>query len=266
MQTQIFITHLPPPILSLSKDGRGVFANDMTAAASPGLARERALRDPAAMMDGLLEMLPLPQRLALAYAPGPARPATLALFALDTRLGQALRQTSEPIMAQMRLAWWRDQLRLPPSGRERADELVRALDALSGEAEGLLALVDGWELLLSEEFGTQVASAFATARAQALLALARVVGARDRGEDVLFAGQRWALADLASGLGDPEERSVVLEMAGALEGKGARLSRRLRPLGVLDGLARRSLARGGRPLLDGPGSALAAIRLGLSGW
>lgn len=218
------------------------------------------------MSEGLHDILPLPQRLALAYAPAHALPATLAVFALDVRLGQALRQTSEPIMAQMRLAWWRDQLQLPVDRRERADELVRALDAMAGESPALQALVDGWELLLSEDFGTQAVSAFVTARAQALLALARVVGARDDADDVLFAGQRWALADLASGLGDPGERAVALGIGEGLRGKGARLSRRLRPIGVLDGLARRSLARGGTPLLDGPGSALTAIRLGLSGW
>ena len=38
-----------------------------------------------------------------------------------------------------------------------------------------------------------------------------------------------------------------------------------RSVAVLGGLARRSLARGGAPLLDGPGSALTAIRLGLTG-
>jgi phytoene synthase len=39
----------------------------------------------------------------------------------------------------------------------------------------------------------------------------------------------------------------------------------LRPLAVLSGLARRSLARGGSPLLDGPGAMLLAVRLGIAG-
>jgi phytoene synthase len=39
----------------------------------------------------------------------------------------------------------------------------------------------------------------------------------------------------------------------------------LRPLTVLAGLARRSLARGGAPLLDGSGAILVAMRLGITG-
>jgi hypothetical protein len=43
------------------------------------------------------------------------------------------------------------------------------------------------------------------------------------------------------------------------------LPRTLRPLTVLTGLARRSLGRGGAPLLDGPRAALLAMRLGIAG-
>ena len=223
------------------------------------------MRDPPAMASELLESLPLTQRLALSYASARTRNASLAIFALDARLGQSLRQASEPIMAQMRLAWWRDQFQVPPRRRERSDELVRALDPFAGYEDALIALVDGWELLLSEEFGKQPASAFASARAQVFLALARVVGATDAVDDVLLAGQRWALADLLTGLSDPLERDTAMALANASKRQGRRLSRSLRPLAVLDGLARRSLAKGGAPLLDGPGSALSAFRLGLIG-
>lgn len=217
------------------------------------------------MASELLETLPLTQRLALAYAPARARSPSLAVFALDARLGQSLRQASEPIMAQMRLAWWRDQFKVPPSQRERSDELVRALDPFVGHEDALIALVDGWELLLSEDFGKQTASAFATARARVFLALARVIDAKDIADDVLLAGQRWALADLMAGLSNSKERAIIAEIAQGSQGRGVRLSRLLRPLTVLDGLARRSFAKGGDALLDGPLSALAAFRLGLTG-
>jgi phytoene synthase len=49
----------------------------------------------------LLEALPTAQRLALSYAPPSARPATLALLALDARLGAAVRQRGEPVLATL---------------------------------------------------------------------------------------------------------------------------------------------------------------------
>jgi phytoene synthase len=215
------------------------------------------------MSASLIDTLPLPQRLALTYAPGKARNETLALFAFDARLGQALRQANEPIMAQMRLAWWRDQLKLEPLARERSDELVRALDLLDTQRHALSALVDGWELLLTENFDVTAASAFVSARAQALLGLARVVKAPDPPENVLLAGQSWALADLVASLGSSAEREEAMSVTPPRQAR--RLSRRMRPLAVLDTLAQRSLAAGGNGLLGSPGSAFLAMRVGLFG-
>lgn len=215
------------------------------------------------MNASLVDTLPLPQRLALAYAPGKARNHTLALFSFDARLGQALRQANEPITAQLRLAWWRDQLKLEPAARERSDELVRALDVLDAQREALAALVDGWELLVTEKFNKAAAAAFATARAQALLGLARTLEAPDSAEDVLLSGQQWALADLANNLSDPFERAATISIAP--RDRSAKLSRYLRPLAVLRELAQRSLAAGGGPLLGSPSSALVAMRVGVFG-
>jgi len=58
----------------------------------------------------LVASLPTASRLALAYAPAKARLQTLALFALDTRLAGLLRNSSEPMLAQLRLSWWRETL------------------------------------------------------------------------------------------------------------------------------------------------------------
>ncbi len=217
------------------------------------------------MAESLIDELPLAQRLALAYAPAGARPATLALLALDARLGQAVRQASEPVIGQMRLAWWRDQFGLDPRMRERNDLLMGSLDVFAGEADSLTALVDGWELLLDEKLDTAQIRAFASARAQAFLALKRVIGSLDDAEAILSAGQQWALADLVTGLSETEERSRVIDLWEESHRGLNKLSRNLRPLAVLEGLARRSLSSGGTPMLHGPGAAITAIRLGLVG-
>jgi phytoene synthase len=78
------------------------------------------------------------------------------------------------------------------------------------------------------------------------------------------AARYWALADLAANLSDAGERARVIECARG-EPFASPGGRALRPLAILGGLGRRALARGGRPLLDGRVSALAALRLGLLG-
>lgn len=212
------------------------------------------------MSQSLTESLPLPQRLAFAYAPAPAKSAVLALFAFDARLAQAIRQASEPIMAQMRLAWWRDQFRLEPARRERSDELVRALDNFAGEEAALTELVDGWESLLADQLDART---FARGRAAGFGALAAVLGTSS--ELAVGAGRRFALVDLAANLENVDEKQAVLAIARDEGLARVSLPRPLRSLALLDGLARRSLARGGKPLLDGPGAMLAAIRMGLTG-
>jgi phytoene synthase len=226
------------------------------------LALTRSLRDPRRVQASLTETLPLPQRLALAYAPKASKAAVLSLFALDARLAAAIRQASEPIMAQMRLAWWRDQLQLPPEMRERSDELVRALDALAGSEAQLAELIDGWEEVLAERFDP---SAYARGRGAGFAALATALGEPAHGGLARQAGRRFALVDLAANLSDEAERAAALAAAQS-EGTGAIiLPRNLRSLAVLDGLARRSLLQGGGALFEGGGAMLAAIRLGLVG-
>lgn len=204
--------------------------------------------------------LPPALRVALAYAPAVVRPATLSLLALDTRIAGFVRRGREPLPTQMRLAWWRDTLRAPQAEWPRGDPL---LDLLRGwRAPGrLVALVDGWEQLLADRLDRAAISEFAEGRVRAWAALAEEIGAHG---DPRPAARTWALADLAANLSDRGERAAVAEVAGE-EPYVPPVGRVLRPLAILGGLGRRSLARGGGPLLEGRAAALAALRLGLFG-
>ena len=213
------------------------------------------------MLQDLMDELPAPQRLALAYAPRAARGATLALLALDARLAMILRRRGEPILAQMRLAWWRDMLGADKSSWPHGDAVLDRLAKWRDPAT-LVALVDGWEVLLADAFDRASIEQFAAGRAQAFGGLANEL-ARDPAP-AEACGRWWALGDLAANLSDPMERTLVLAVAAKLP-SCPRLPRALRPLAVLSGLARRSLARGGRPLADGAGAALLAVRLGIAG-
>lgn len=212
-------------------------------------------------MRALIETLPLPQRLALAYAPRGSREATLALLALDAHLATLVRQAREPIVGQLRLAWWRERLEEPVEQRPSGSPQLDALFSWKGREAALVALIDGWEHLLGETLDRKAIAAFAEGRGGAFAALAEPEFAAA----TMLAGKRWALADLAAHLGSAEERGDVLAAAAELGRETSALPRALRPLAVLDGLARRSLARGGAPLAQGPLAGLAALRLGILG-
>jgi phytoene synthase len=213
------------------------------------------------MPHALLDDLPPPQRLALSYAPASARRPTLTLLALDARLGGILRRRGEPLLAQMRLAWWRDRLAEEPRSWPAGDAVLDLLREWR-EPAALAPLVDGWEALLGDRLDGRGIAEFANGRGEAFAQLARELGVQAPSAEASAA--RWALGDLAANLSDPGERAKAIE-AGTVMPPRPRLPRALRPLAVLSGLARRSLARGGAPLLDGPAAMMLAIRLGIAG-
>lgn len=211
--------------------------------------------------------LPLPDRLALAYSPAYIRPAYMCVMALDQRLAQIISQASEPLLAQMRLAWWRDELAKPPGQRPKGDPLLDAIGEIwRGQEAALRSLVDGWEELLNDPpLPASAAENFAQGRAAGFAAIARLARADNCEEAVSLAARRWALADLAAKTSNMDEKAEVLATGLALGDVPVRLPRAMRPLLVLDGLARTSLAAGGAPLMHGRRNLLSAMRLGLFG-
>ena len=208
--------------------------------------------------------IPELHRLATAYAPVTSRGTWTAWFALDAHLAALVGKASEPMLGQIRLAWWRDRLGeergLWPKGNPVLSALARDWP---GDADTLIPLVDGWENLLVEPpIGPESIASFAEGRAQSLTALAT---AADHTNDVARAARRWAVADLLVHSGHAEERATILGAAKALGPEPVRLPREYRPLAILDGLARRTLAKGGGPLFEGRAAALAVLRLGMFG-
>lgn len=203
---------------------------------------------------GLIAELGEVERVALAYAPARLRPAFGAVLALDCVLRRVALGVREPLLAQIKLAWWREALAELPKGR--GHPLLTALVGMDSDA--LVALVDAWEEVALISNGMAPAAESVARRRSA--ALAQCAGepeavARD-------AARLWTLATLADHAPDAE-RETMRTTAGLIPSR--LLPRRLRPLTVLEGLSRRALAAERAALLGDRWSPFAAMRLGIFG-
>jgi phytoene synthase len=187
---------------------------------------------------GDIELSP-PERLAVLYAPRAAQALWEGFLLLDRRLGDAAREGRDPLMIQLRLAWWRDRFDQPAADWPQGEPLLAVLRAWDSERPVLRGLVDGWEaLIVGEDGGAELGKA----RVEAIRALARM-SAVDAGEPVRRAAAEWL------GLEAPGHPAPILPAA-------------MRPLVILRGMALREAAgRTGSPV----GDFLAILRLGLLG-
>jgi phytoene synthase len=202
-------------------------------------------------VSALVEELPPPLRLAVAYAPRPARAAWTALLVLDQRLRRAAMGASEPLLGQVRLAWWRDRFRSPVGEWPEGEPLLAALQDFDGERAALRDLVDGWEQVLGGTGDDDAVANLVEARAQAVVSLARVLGCSEALDDVAAAARAWSRADLADGsMEAPRAKS---------DARTIRLPRPMRPLAILAGLA------GQDDTVHGLRRFLRIVRLGLFG-
>jgi phytoene synthase len=215
----------------------------------------------------LRESLPTLQRLALTYAPAETRELLLAFLALDARLANIVRSSHEPILAQLRLAWWREQLECNSDGLGSGDPLLATLHRWPGPKTELCSLVDGWEKMTGPPpLSADIFIDLAEARGQAFAAL---TDSPRQAAIALRMGRSWALADIAIHLSDLRERDRVLTLVRSQNWGWQRLPRKLRPLAVLHGLAARTNWQNNDALQKSialtPGALLVAIRIGMTG-
>jgi phytoene synthase len=205
-------------------------------------------------------ILPPEAALALAWSGPKVRGALSIALQLDRRFAQIAARTQEPVIGQMRLAWWREALGQPPALRPRGDALLDTVGLHWNQRESaLISLVNAWEVMIvAERLDAAQIAAFGEQRGAffALLDPDLRVALHDRAAS---AGWRWALADAAAGVSQNAERAALVVAGLSREASPARLPRHLRGLAVLDALALRALRRGGRPLMEGRRAALFAL-------
>jgi phytoene/squalene synthetase len=141
------------------------------------------------------------------FAPEPARSGLLALLALDHELARTPSVTSEPLLAEIRIEWWREAAtEAAGTAKPRAQPVVEALSETARRhglaLDGLLALVDA----RAEEINGPL-DVVRTGNALADLQLA-VLGVDDE------ASRRAARVVAAAGLmGEGRERADLLAEA-----------------------------------------------------
>ena len=79
------------------------------------------------------------------FAPASARPALWALYAFNHELVRAREAVREPMMAMIRLQWWREVVEGDPKRHEIASPLHEAIAAGDLRADDLLALIEARE-------------------------------------------------------------------------------------------------------------------------
>lgn len=205
-----------------------------------------------------------PVMLALAYAPASVKAYWTGFLELDKRLARIVAQSTEPMLAQIRLAWWREMFGRPTGEWPAGEPLLARLAAWDAERSGLAALADGWEAMVGEApLPATSFAALSDGRARAMIGLARLGKSSSDEKIVERTAYRWSLADIALHLSDEREYAQAMSLLAASEPTGGRLDKALRPLSVLRTLAERAATD--RRANGGAGDFLAAVRAGLTG-
>jgi 15-cis-phytoene synthase len=203
---------------------------------------------PADTCAALVRERDLDRYLATLYAPGLSRPGLFALHALDLELAEIVRTTSEPMLGQIRLAWWREQLQTLDATVRPAQPVLAALAEhvlpIGVTGASLEALEDANLALLDDDLGAAV-----TARATLFEVAVRLLIASPDPDSIERArqlGTGWATID--AGRQGRALTPTDFERADHAV-RRAPSPRAARPLFALAALARIDLAalRDGRP-------------------
>jgi phytoene synthase len=211
------------------------------------------------------------QVLALSYVGAARRPAVQALWRLDAALGAVLTSGREPLIKQIKLAWWRDALEALDRGPAPAEPVLEAVgrEVLPRGVTGaeLSAMQEGWNLLLTPDpLREEELRAYAAVRGGVLFAALAAVLGTPGFAGAAAAGEAWALADLARHSGSAADADAALALVRSLPRPRSWPSR-LRPIGMMALLAHRD-AEIERPRWEeqgAPGRMLRMLRHRLSG-
>lgn len=158
-------------------------------------------------MDYANDDLKPPARLAIVYAPDRIRSAFSLLLRFDARFAAIVGNANEPLIGQMKLAWWRDALSADMRNRPKGEPYLSSLFALNDPilTSAAISLVDAWEYLVVEENWLEpTIDKFGSARGAAVFgSYTRMVALTEFPESL---ARQWAIDDLRFRFG---ERATV---------------------------------------------------------
>ncbi|MBA3527199.1 MAG: hypothetical protein M3438_03240 [Pseudomonadota bacterium] len=175
--------------------------------------------------------------------PAELRPAFDALLDIDEAMADVLARATQPALAAIKLAWWRERLeeldQQPPPAEPRLQAAARELlpRGLSGAA--LSSLEESWALLLMEDQQAAFMRGVALRGTRLFELAVRLLGItmNDRLQN---SAQCFSAADLG--------RRAIIDLVPLKRGKSQdRVPRRERPLTMFEALARRDMRSGGPP-------------------
>lgn len=177
-------------------------------------------------MNAVLDLDP-PARLAIAYARSDVRSAFALLLQIDNRFADILRNAREPMIAQIKMAWWREAFASAVEARPKGEPLLQALNEAGDRIplSALEALASAWEHLLGhEQISQEVIDTHTALRAEAIFkTYAAWMGSV---QDMQPIGRNWALESLR--IAFPERVADSIIPSAPLP-----KARALRPLSIL---------------------------------
>lgn len=196
-------------------------------------------------MTEMVDPLPPLTRLILAYVPVGRRDRDRLIWTLDARLADVVRSTREPMIGQMRIAWWDEALSDGAGVKGRGEPLLEAIRAAGlADSAPLRSLLDGWEALLIDPLDDVTLNSYAAGRGEGLfMALADIPAPPPW---LAATGRLWAYWDLSAHVGDAavRQRAVALAQRELPALAEASWPREWKALRLLAGLARHDIMRG----------------------
>jgi phytoene synthase len=103
--------------------------------------------------DSLVRRFDPDRYLATLFAPPARRPALFALFALNHELARIAETVREPLVADIRLAWWRDGVHEALQGRPRSHAILQGLEGAFPDAQSPAARFEAMLAARQQEQG-----------------------------------------------------------------------------------------------------------------